>query len=402
MSAPLPPWSPLPWDLPRSPRLWQRVGALAMDEGDHGPGAPQRALAQLAQAGLLDECVPPAFRGSDGAPDAEDFSVRALCTLRWALGFRSPLHDLMLAMQGLGSYPVTLAGSPQQQAALLPRIRSGAAIGAFALTEPEAGSDVSAICTQAQRVEGGYRLNGQKIFISNAGLATQYVLFARTDADPRKGLSALLLPADAAGLQIVPQQLLTPGHPIGALHLHDVFLPHAALLGAEGEGMSLALRTLDTFRATVAAAALGMAQRALLEARRHVLRRVQFGKPLADLQATQSALADMVVQVDAAALLVQRAAYLLDHSRAAGDPAQARAASRASSVAKLHATEAAQQVVDRALQMHGGSGLIEGSICERLYREVRALRIYEGASEVQRLIIARDLIKTPEQGSTHG
>ena len=204
--------------------------------------------------------MPAAFR----AQRSEEFSVRALCTLRWALGYCSPLHDLMFAMQGLGSYPVTLAGSPAQQAALLPAIARGQAIGAFALTEPEAGSDVAALRTRAERVDGGYRVNGHKIFISNAGLATQYVLFVRTGDDPRKGLSALLLPAATPGLSVTPQRLLCEGHPIGELHLRDVFLPESARLGAEGEGMALALRTLDTFRATVAAAAPSSARAAAL------------------------------------------------------------------------------------------------------------------------------------------
>lgn len=364
----------LPWDLPRRRALEQ--AALSLPEGIHDP---HEALARVAAAGLLRECVPAAYGGAE-----EQVQLRALCAVRAALAYRDPLYDLMFALQGLGSYPVTLAGSAAQREALLPAIVRGEAIGAFALTEPEAGSDVSAIRTMARRTGDGYVLDGEKTFISNAGVATSYLLFARTGDHPRRGLSAFLLPATAPGLVVRPQRLLTGEHPIGMLHLQGVVLSEEARVGAEGEGMAIALRTLDLFRPSVGAAAVGMARRALHEARSHVRCRVQFGKPLCEFQATQVALAEMATLVESAALLVERAAFLVDGGARA---------TLESSMAKLHATEAAQQVVDRALQLHGGIGLLAGSVLERLYREVRALRIYEGTSEIQKLIIARELLR---------
>jgi acyl-CoA dehydrogenase len=365
-----------PSDLDRRPALLAAVAALPLADG-----SPLAIVASLGQSGLLAECIPRPFGGSDDV-----VSVRAICLVRAALAYRSPLADLMFAMQGLGSHAVASAGSPAQQAALLPAIASGQAIGAIALTEAEAGSDLTAIRTRAVRQsDGSYRIDGEKLYISNAGLASHYVLYARTAEQPKQGLTAFLLPAMAPGLAVEPLRLLCDDHPIGKLKLTAVHLPATARIGAEGQGLALALATLERFRPSVGAAAVGMAQRALDEAIDHVRRRQQFGQPLASFQATQLAIAEMAIDCTAAALLVQHAAYQLDQSRAAPGP---------SAMAKLAATEMAQRVVDRALQLHGGSGLIAGSPIERLYRDVRALRIYEGTSEIQKLIIARHLLKT--------
>ena len=354
---------------------------------------PRTIVADLAHAGLLAHCVP----GNDAVPGHE-LSIRTLCLLRSALSYRSPLYDLMFVMQGLGSHAVGQAGSAQQRDEYLPRVASGQAIAALALTEPEAGSDLSGIRTRAQKqADGRYRIDGEKVFISNAGLATHYVLYARTGDHPKRGLSAFLLPADAPGVTTQPLRLICDDHPIGRVHLHGVLLPESARIGEEGQGMSLALGTLARFRTTVGAAAVGMAARALDEAVAHVRRRQQFGQPLASFQATQLRVAEMATELRAAALLVWHAAQTLDLPAAIAPtetPARPHAepASVESAMAKLFATETAQRVIDHALQLHGGSGLLAGSVIERLYRDVRALRIYEGTSEIQKLIIARSVL----------
>ena len=344
-------------------------------------GDPLHVLAQLARRGLLRACVPAAYGGLRDAVEMRDLVV-----LRFLLGERSGLADTMFAMQGLGSYPVQLAGTEAQKRALLPGAADGSLVCAFAITEPDAGSDVGSMQTRAERRGEEWVLNGTKTFISNAGLAHRYVLFARTSEDRKRGISAFLVDGDRAGLVVEPLALLG-GHPAGTLHLRDVVLPADALVGQQGDGMKLALATLDFFRATVGAAAAGMGQRALDEARSRVKTRVQFGKPIAEHQATQLAIAEMAVDVRAARLLCLDAAETADLGAAqGGDP---REAAQKAAMAKLFATEAAQRVVDRALQLWGGAGLIEGTMVERLYREVRALRIYEGTSEIQKLVIAR-------------
>lgn len=367
----------------------QRALALPIPEPEP---SPLQIVAALAQSGLLAHCVPPISPTGDvGA-----LSVRRLCLLRAALAYRSPLYDLMFVMQGLGSHAVAQAGSPAQRLAYLPQVVAGTALAALALTEPEAGSDLAGIATVAQRqADGSYRIAGEKIFISNAGLATHYVLYARTDPHPKRGLSAFLLPAATAGVATSPLRLLCDDHPIGRVTLTDVTLPAAARLGEEGAGMSLALATLARFRPTVGAAAVGMAARALDEAIAHVRRRSQFGQTLASFQATQLRLAEMATELQAAGLLVQHAAERLDAASAAGaaGPSGAEPDGSDSAMAKLFATEVCQRVVDSALQLHGGSGLLHGSVIERLYRDVRALRIYEGTSEIQKLIIARSLLR---------
>jgi acyl-CoA dehydrogenase len=346
-------------------------------ERDHDAGD---IVERLARHDILRACVPAQYGGL-----RERVELRDLCVLRAVLAYRSSLADTMFAMQGLGSYPVTLAGTPEQKQALLPRVANGQTICAFAITEPEAGSDVSAVSTRAFRDGDDWRLQGEKCFISNAGIAHSYVVFARTSDDRHRGLSAFIVDGKTNGLTTEPVQLIAP-HPIGTLHLDNVRLPGTALLGGEGEGFALAMATLDFFRTSVGAAALGMAARALDEAKARVKARRQFGRALADFQATQLALADMAVDVAASRLLVFSAAL---HSDVSEQPP----GSVDAAMAKLFATEAAQRVIDRALQLHGGQGVVSGTVVERLYREIRALRIYEGTSEIQKLVIAKALLR---------
>lgn len=341
---------------------------------------PRRLVERLARHELLKACVPAEYGGL-----RERVELRDLCVLRAVLGYRSSLADTMFAMQGLGSYPVTLAGSDAQKRALLPGVANGQTICAFAITEPEAGSDVGAIATRARRDGGDYVLDGVKCFISNAGVADSYVLFARTSEDRHHGISVFLVEGKAAGMTIAPTALIAP-HPIGTVTLTGVRVPASARLGEEGEGFALAMSTLDFFRTSVGAAALGMAARALDEACARVKARKQFGRPLADFQATQMALADMAVEVQASKLLVFSAAHAIDGSNAPGTVEAA--------MAKLYATEAAQRVIDRAVQLFGGQGVVAGCVVERLYREVRALRIYEGTSEIQKLVIGKALLRS--------
>jgi acyl-CoA dehydrogenase len=352
-------------------QAWIDASELEHDED------ARRIVERLARHELLQACVPAQYGGL-----RERVELRDLCVLRAVLGYRSSLVDTMFAMQGLGSYPVTLAGSDAQKQALLPRVAAGDAICAFAITEPDAGSDVSGIKTRAVRDGDHWIIDGEKCFISNAGVANSYVLFARTSDDKHRGLSAFLV--DGSGFEVTPTALIAP-HPIGTIKLRRVRVPDSALLGGEGNGFALAMQTLDFFRTSVGAAALGMAARALDEAKKRVLERKQFGRPLADFQATQMALADMAVDVAAARLLVFSAAHAIDTTHAPGTVDAA--------MAKLYATEAAQRVIDRAVQLFGGQGVVAGCIVERLYREVRALRIYEGTSEIQKLVIGKALLR---------
>ncbi|HNN93578.1 MAG TPA: acyl-CoA dehydrogenase family protein [Pseudomonadota bacterium] len=365
--------------------LVDQVAGLAIPEPEP---SPQAIVADLAGCGLLTHCVPPLSE----AGEAGALPIGRLCLLRAALAYRSPLYDLMFVMQGLGSHAVAQAGTPEQRRAYLPLVAAGTALAALGLTEPEAGSDLAGIATRARKqADGSYRIDGEKVFISNAGLATHYVLYARTDDHPKRGLSAFLLPAATPGVHTSPLRLLCDDHPIGRLTLSGVVLPAEARIGPEGAGMSLAFATLARFRPTVGAAAVGMAARALDEAIAHVRRRTQFGQPLASFQATQLRIAEMATELQAAALLVQHAAERLDAAQAGGHEPDG----SESAMAKLFATEVSQRVVDAALQLHGGSGLLVGSVIERLYRDVRALRIYEGTSEIQKLIIARSLLREP-------
>jgi alkylation response protein AidB-like acyl-CoA dehydrogenase len=357
--------------------LERRVDAWSDSVELHGD--PRALVRQLGDAGFLRACVPAEYGG------LVSVELRDLCVIRNALAYHSSLADTMFAMQGLGSYPVTLAGSEAQKRALLPQVARGDAICAFAITEPEAGSDVSAISTRAiHRDDGGWLLDGEKTFISNAGLADSYVVFARTSADRHGGLSAFLVDGKTPGLEVTPIELIAP-HPIGTVRFNECVLPGDAIIGEEGGGFPLAMQTLDFFRASVGAAAVGLAGRALDETLARVKARKQFGKALAEFQATQLALAEMRVDIEASWLLVLQAAHHTDHLR---EPRPLEAA-----MAKLYATEAAQRVIDRAVQLHGGSGVVSGAVVERLYREVRALRIYEGTSEIQKLVIAKFLLR---------
>jgi acyl-CoA dehydrogenase len=285
-------------------------------------------------------------------------------------------------MQGLGPGVISLVGTPEQKAAACPPVRDGSAIAAFALSEPDAGSDVAALSTTATRITGGWRLDGTKTWISNGGIADRYVVFARTGEAPgARGISAFMVTPDAPGFSITERIDVIAPHPLATLSFDDCRLPEEALIGKPGAGFAMAMANLDIFRPTVAAAALGMGYRALDEATRRAKARHLFGAPLADLQLTQAALADSVAELEAAALLVLRAAWAKDR----GKPRITREAA----IAKMVATENAQKVIDRAIQVFGGLGVKKGEKVEELYREIRALRIYEGATEVQKIVIAR-------------
>ncbi|MFO1132964.1 MAG: acyl-CoA dehydrogenase family protein [Hyphomicrobiales bacterium] len=319
-----------------------------------------------------------------GADDGEKLDVRTLCLIRETIAQYDGLAEFCFAMQGLGMGAVTLFGTPEQKQ-WLARTRKGEAIAGFAITEPEAGSDAAAAKMTATRVQGGFVLNGEKTYISNGGIANVYVVFARTGEAPgAKGLSAFLVPADSKGLKVAERIDVMAPHPLALLRFDNVEIPEGALIGKPGDGFKIAMSVLDVFRSTVGAAALGFARRALDETLARVKMRKVGGAPLADLQMVQGHIADMALDIDAAALLVYRAAWTKDM----GQPRITREAS----MAKLNATEAAQRVIDMAVQLHGGDGVRSGSVVERLYREIRALRIYEGASDVQRVIIARAVL----------
>jgi acyl-CoA dehydrogenase len=335
----------------------------------------------LGQGGWLKPAVAGVVHG--GASDVID--TRTLCLVREELAWHHGLADFAFAMQGLGSGAISLKGTPQQQAEYLPRVASGHAVAAFALSEPEAGSDVASMQCSAIESPEGYRLNGEKTWISNGGIADFYVVFARTGEAPgARGISAFIVNADAPGLEIAERIDVVAPHPLAKLHFHNVLVPHAKRIGAAGEGFKVAMATLDVFRTSVAAAALGFARRALDESIAWAKQRKMFGGTLADFQITQSKLAQMATLLDAATLLTYRAAWLRD---------QGQRITQEAAMAKMTATENAQQIIDMAVQMHGGMGVKKGCIVESLYREIRALRIYEGATEVQQLIIGRELLK---------
>jgi len=351
-----------------------------------------RALVRsLGDAGWLKAVVPAAHGGFSDRLD-----VRTLCLAREILAWHDGLADFAFAMQGLGTGPISLFGSDDLKAKYLPAVCSGERIAAFALTEPAAGSDVSALETTATGDGTGHvRIAGVKTWISNGGIADHYVVFARTgEAPSAKGLSAFVVDADTPGLAIVERIDVIAPHPLATLRFKDCRVPLSQRLGAAGDGFRVAMATLDIFRSTVGAAALGIARRALHEAVERASTRTLFGRPLGDLQMTQAALADSAAEVDAASLLAYRAAWTKD--------AGAARITRESSIAKMFATEIGQNVVDRAVQIHGGDGVRVGSKVEALYREIRALRIYEGATEVQKVIVARELMKAHAAASGGG
>ena len=360
-------------DLAGRLEAWCRAH-LPVDHGD--VDAACRALVAMLGAG--------GWLVHSGAAEGERLDLRSLCLIRETLARHDGLADFVFAMQGLGMGAVSLFGTPEQRE-WLGHTRAGRAIAGFALTEPGAGSDVAATATIAERVQGGWILEGEKTYISNGGIADIYVVFARTGEGPgAKGLSAFLVPADVAGLEVVSRIAVMAPHPLAHLRFNRVALPEGARIGGAGDGFKIAMSVLDMFRSTVGAAALGLGRRALDEALARV-RRPRGGRAaLADLQMVQGHIADMALEVDAAALLIYRAAWVKDQGAAR--------ISREAAMAKLYATEAASRVIDLAVQLHGGDGVMVGVTVEHLYREIRALRIYEGASDVQRVVIARSVM----------
>lgn len=360
-------------------------GLVGLSEADEA----RAALSALGAAGLTGWCVAARDGGHDtgGLAPAKAVSVRAMSVLRDELAYHHGMLDLMLVMQGLGSYAVTLGGSEELRASVFPDVIAGKAIAAFGLTEPDAGSSLNDIATRATKTDSGWKLSGHKTFISNCGVASFYTVLARTSGEPgeKGGLSMFFVPADAWGMDEQPFEVLAP-HPIGDVFFNDVELPDAFLLGEVGEGLTIALGVLGRFRTSVAAAANGFARRALDESRERLTVRKQFGKPLSANQGLRFDLADMDARLRAAQLLVDEAARLVDE-----DGETTAAVARA----KMMATETAGWICDRAVQHHGGLGVKRGILVERLFREVRALRIYEGTTEVQKLILAREVLNRP-------
>ncbi|MGH8317750.1 MAG: acyl-CoA dehydrogenase family protein [Steroidobacteraceae bacterium] len=382
-------------ELARRLREWAAArfaGAAAVEDRGAADAACRQLVRDLGQAGWTRYCVPEDAMQSASGGGRVDLDVRALALIRETLARHDALADFAFAMQGLGSGAISLAGSPELKARYLPRVAAGDAIAAFALSESDAGSDVAALRCRATRTRDGYRLEGEKTWISNGGIADFYCVFARTsgpDVRPdgttsADGITAFVVDAATPGLSVSRRIDMISPHPLATLAFHDCHVPVLQRLGAEGEGFKIAMRTLDVFRTSVAGAAVGFAQRALNEALAHTASRTLFGRSLADFQLTQSALADMATGIDAARLLTYRAAWLRDSGERA---------TREVAMAKMTATETAQQVIDRAVQLFGGRGVARGEVVERLYRDIRALRIYEGATEVQKLIIGRDLIQ---------
>ena len=340
---------------------------------------------RLGDAGWLRYCVPAEFGGALPKLDS-----RALVILRETLAFHSPLADFAFAMQGLGSGAITLAGTVAQRAAYLPHVASGKKIAAFALSEADAGSDAGAMTTSAAKTDPGWVINGSKTWISNGGIADFYVTFVKTDVDAgTRGITPFIVDATAPGLDTSAHIAVMAPHPLATLKFTDCVVLGSSQLGALNGGFKLAMQTLDIFRASVAAAALGMARRALSEAVSYSKQRRMFGGKLADFQLTQAKLGEMAALVDAAALLTYRAAWLRDEGERTGNSARITAEA---AMAKMAATENAQRVIDMALQMHGGLGVKVGTKVESLYRDIRSLRIYEGATEVQQLIIGKALL----------
>ncbi len=360
-------------------------------EGLDEDAAARTALRALAEAGLTRFTIPQRDGGGDvrGLCGTDDVSTRAVCALRDELAWHSGMLDVMLVMQGLSAYPVVRGGSDELRADVLPKLASGEFVGAFALTEPNAGSSIDDVATRAERSGSSWRITGHKTFISNAGIADHYSVLARTSGDPgsRGGLTMFSVPAVSKGLRIERFEVIGP-HPIGDVRFADVEVSDARRLGEVGQGQELALATLGRFRASVAACANGLARRALDETVRHLKARAQFGRPLASFQALRFDVAEMDVRLRAAQLLTDEAALAVDSGAVDSGTSATAAVARA----KLYATESAGWICDRAVQLHGGLGVKRGSIVERIYRDVRALRIYEGTSEIQKLVLAREVL----------
>jgi acyl-CoA dehydrogenase len=387
-----------PFFTPEHRALVERVGAWATKRLANAAHPEDRASVDAACRQLVKELGAAGWTRHSAPLRADgetaDFDVRSLALIREVLAWHDGLADFAFAMQGLGSGAIALAGSRELKQRYLPRVAAGELIAAFALSEPDAGSDVAAMSCRARRDGDTYVLDGEKTWISNGGIADFYCVFARTsppEARPEgtttaRGISAFVIDANTPGLSISKRIDVIAPHPLATLSFSNCRLSPAQRLGAEGEGFKLAMRTLDIFRTSVAGAALGFGQRALDEALAYATSRRIFGKTLADLQLTQAALADMATEMDAARLLTYRAAWLRDRGGAASTKEVA--------MAKMTATESAQRVIDRAVQIFGGRGVEHGAVVERLYRDIRALRIYEGATEVQKLIIGRELLNS--------
>ncbi|MDK9713332.1 MAG: acyl-CoA dehydrogenase family protein [Sulfuritalea sp.] len=364
----------------------ERWAAENFEDAPHARGratddACRALVKRLGSGGWLRHAV----GGSAYGGIAENVDTRSICLIREILARHSGLADFAFAMQGLGSGAITLHGSEAQKRRYLGRVAEGSAIAAFALSEPDAGSDVAAMQCAARQEGDGYVLNGEKTWISNGGIADFYVVFARSGEAPgSRGITAFIVDADTPGLEIAERIEVIAPHPLARLHFTNCRVSAAQRLGDAGQGFKIAMRTLDIFRTSVAAAALGFARRALDEAVQHAISRRMFNHALADFQLTQAKLADMAAAIDASALLVYRAAWLRD---------QGRTVTKEAAMAKMLATESAQQVIDAAVQILGARGVVSEAPVERLYRDIRALRIYEGATEVQKLIIARELLK---------
>ncbi|ESS15593.1 MAG: acyl-CoA dehydrogenase family protein [Burkholderiaceae bacterium] len=357
------------------------AASVAHIHSDDNDADCKQLVSLLGEAGWLRHAVAGQAFGGQG----ETVDTRTICLLRETLARHNGLADFAFAMQGLGSGPISLDGSDAQKKAYLPRVASGQAIAAFALSEPDAGSDVAAMCCEATVDGTDYILNGEKTWISNGGIADFYVVFARTGEAPgARGISAFIVDADTPGFEVAQRIHVIAPHPLATIRLTDCRIAASQRIGEAGQGFKVAMRTLDVFRTSVAAAALGFAKRALQEALARASSRKMFGGKLADFQITQAKLADMALAVDSSSLLTYRAAWQRD---------QGGNVTKEAAMAKLAATEHAQQVIDAAVQIWGGMGVVSGVMVERLYREIRALRIYEGASEVQQLIIARELLK---------
>lgn len=366
------------------------VHSVCESDDDHTDvdAACQTWVKQLAKGNWLKYCVPAAYGGV-----GESFDVRSLCLIRETLAYHSGLADFSFAMQGLGSGAITLAGSEALKSTYLPAVSQGDKIAAFALSEPDAGSDVAALSTTATSDGDHYVLNGTKTWISNGGIADYYTVFARTGEAPgAKGLSAFVVDANTPGLEIAERIDVIAPHPLATLVFKDCRVPKSHLLEESGQGFKIAMATLDIFRSTVGAAALGFARRALDEALDRTTTRKIFDQPLSSFQMTEAKLAEMALDIDASALLIYRAAWAKDSG---ADRVTCEAA-----MAKLFATEAAQQIIDKAVQLLGGLGVKSGHPVEKLYREIRALRIYEGASEVQKIVIARQVLNAHTQSAS--
>jgi len=358
----------------------EHMATLIADEHHDLDGTCVKLVRALGEAGFTGYAVP-----ASGGGHLERLDVRSLCLIRETLGRHSALADFAFAMQGLGSGPISLFGSQAQHEHYLVPVARGEKISAFALSEPNAGSDVAAMSTRARREGDHYVLNGTKTWISNAGIADFYTVFARTDdTGGAKGISCFIVEAGTPGFEVTERIDLVAPHPLGTLEFTECRIPANHLVGEEGRGFGIAMATLDVFRSTVAAAALGMARRALDETLDYSDQREIFGGKLGDMQLVQAKIGEMALGVDASALLVYRAAWTKDCA--------ADRVTREAAMAKYHATETAQQVIDAAVQLHGGKGVTKGYIVESLYRDIRALRIYEGASEVQTTIIARQTL----------